>query len=117
MSGKIVRRSMVAQFNAGLERKLASGVLQALIIGARDASVLTPVKSSSLLNSQYLRVDKKGQRIVGTVGYTAEYALPVHDPEVKQTFRRASARKEFLKLGFERAEPEIRAVLAAAIKP
>ena len=117
MSGKIVHRSMVAQFEAGLERKLAGGVLQALIIGAREASVLTPIDTSTLLNSQFRNVGKRAGRIVGTVGYTAEYALAVHDPDNRQNFRRDSAEKEFLTKGFERAEPEIRAVLAAALKP
>jgi hypothetical protein len=78
MSGKIVHRSMVAQFEAGLERKLAGGVLQALIIGAREASVLTPIDTSTLLNSQFRNVGKRNGRIVGTVGYTAEYAQAQH---------------------------------------
>jgi hypothetical protein len=52
----------------------------------------------------------------GRVGYTAEYAAAVHDPDNPQNFRRASAEKEFLRKGFERAEPNIRNVIAGAIK-
>ncbi|KQP02457.1 hypothetical protein ASF45_20600 [Pseudorhodoferax sp. Leaf265] len=89
---------------------------QALILGASEASVLTPIDTSNLLNSQYRSVDKQGDRIVGTVGYTAEYAAAVHDADNAQTFRRPSAEKEFLKHGFERAEPNIRAVIKGAIK-
>ena len=77
---------------------------------------MTPIDTSTLINSQYKNVEAKAGRIVGTVGYTATYALPVHDPDNKQNFRRASSQKEFLKKGFEQAEPNIRAVLKGSIK-
>lgn len=104
------------QFIATTRMRAERGITQALILGASEASVFTPIDTSTLLNSQYRRVERDGERIVGTVGYTAEYALPVHDPDVKQSFRRPSARKEFLRLGFERAEPNIRAVIRGSIK-
>ena len=104
------------QFLAAIEQKAARGVTQALILGASEASVMTPVDTSTLLNSQFRNVAKEGSKIVGTVGYTAEYAKYVHDPNVKQRFRRSTARKEFLKLGFEEAEPNIRAVITGSIK-
>lgn len=104
------------QFLAAVEQKAARGVTQALILGASEASVMTPVDTSTLLNSQFRNVTKEGSKIVGTVGYTAEYARYVHDPNVKQKFRRSTAEKEFLRKGFEEAEPNIRAVIAGAIK-
>ena len=104
------------QFLSAVEQKAARGVTQALILGASEASVMTPVDTSTLLNSQFRNVAKEGSRIVGTVGYTAKYAKYVHDPNVKQRFRRSTAEKEFLKKGFEEAEPNIRAVIAGAIK-
>lgn len=104
------------QFVSKVERNAARGMVQGLVLGASEASILTPIDTSTLLNSQYRDVQKKGDKIVGTVGYTAEYATVVHNPDVKQTFRRATARKEFLKKGFEKAEPNIRAVIKGAIK-
>lgn len=104
------------QFISAVEQKAARGVTQALILGASEASVMTPVDTSTLLNSQFRNVAKDGSKIVGTVGYTAEYAKYVHDPNVKQKFRRSTAEKEFLKKGFEEAEPNIRAVITGAIK-
>ena len=104
------------QFLSAVEQKAARGVTQALILGAAEASVMTPVDTSTLLNSQFRSVAKDGSKIVGTVGYTAEYAKYVHDPNIKQRFRRSTAEKEFLKKGFEEAEPNIRAVIAVAIK-
>jgi hypothetical protein len=50
--------------------------------------------------------------VTGRVGYTANYAVFVHDPEVKQNFRRATARKEFLTKGFE----DTRSQIDAAVK-
>ena len=104
------------QFLSAVEQKAARGVTQALILGASEASVMTPVDTSTLLNSQFRNVTKDGSKIVGTVGYTAEYAKYVHDPNVKQKFRRSTAEKEFLRKGFEESEPNIRAVIAGAIK-
>jgi hypothetical protein len=108
--------NLMPQFIDSRQRKAAAGMSKALILGASEASVLTPIDTSTLLNSQYRKVEADGSRIVGTVGYTAEYARAVHDPDNAQTFRRASAEKEFLKRGFENAEPNIRAVIKGSLK-
>jgi hypothetical protein len=104
------------QFVAERQRLAARGMTQALVLGASEASVLTPVDTSTLLNSQYRDVRKEGDAIVGTVGYTAAYALAVHESKKPVTFRRATAEREFLRKGFENAEPNIRAVITGAIK-
>lgn len=104
------------QFVARVHDKAERGMTQALILGASEASVLTPIDTSNLLNSQYKAVRRIPGKVIGTVGYTAGYALPVHDPDHPQTFRRASAQKEFLRKGFENAEPNIRAVLKGSLK-
>lgn len=112
---RVVNR--LPQFTETVQHRAARGMTQALILGASEASVLTPIDTSNLINSQFrnVRVMADG-RVVGTVGYTAEYAMAVHDPANPQNFRRASATKEFLTKGFENAEPNIRAVLKGAIK-
>lgn len=104
------------QFVSKVEQKAARAMVQGLILGASEASVFTPIDTSTLLNSQYRDVRKEDTKIVGTVGYTASYAIPVNDPDVKQRFRRPTAKKEFLRLGFEKAEPNIRAVITGAIR-
>ena len=96
--------------------RAARGMTQALVLGASEAAVLTPIDTSTLLNSQFRNVRADGSRVVGTVGYTAEYAVPVHDPNVPQTFRRAGAEKLFLTKGMERAEPQMRRALAGSLK-
>jgi hypothetical protein len=114
MATRIVNR--LPQFISATERRAARGMTAALVLGASEASVMTPIDTSTLLNSQYRDVDKQGTRIVGTVGYTAQYAGPVHDPDNPQNFRRATAEKEFLSKGFERAEPSIRGVISGALR-
>jgi hypothetical protein len=105
------------QFTQSVQQRAAKGMTQALILGASEASVLTPIDTSTLINSQTPpKVQVSGGKVTGSLGYTADYALPVHDPSNPQDFRRASATKEFLRKGFERAEPNIRAVLKGSIK-
>jgi hypothetical protein len=111
---RVVNR--LPQFITSVQQRAAVAMNQALIVGAAEASVLTPIDTSTLLNSQYRRVERDGARIRGVVGYTAEYALPVHDPANPQRFRRATAEKEFLLKGMERARPNIERVLRGSIK-
>lgn len=106
----------MGQFIKRIEDKAHVGMAQALILGASESAALTPIDSSTLINSQFRQVVREGGAIVGRVGYTASYASPVHDPEHPQNFRRASAEKEFLKKGFERAEPNIRKALKGYLK-
>lgn len=104
------------QFIESVERRGARAMTSALVLGASEAAALTPIDTSTLLNSQYRDVQQEGHRVVGRVGYTADYAAPVHDPGHPQTFRRAGAEKSFLSKGMERAEPAIRQVLTQGIK-
>lgn len=111
---RVVNR--MPQFVEAVQHRAARGMTQALILGASEAAALTPIDTSNLINSQYRDVQQRGSKIVGRVGYTAEYAAVVHSPDHPQNFRRASAEKSFLSKGFERAEPNIRGVITGAIK-
>lgn len=82
-----------------MEVRAGRAVTKACVIIAANASVKTPIDTSTLLNSQYRTVTHSGTKFIGEIGYTARYAGPVHDPSVKQNFRRATAEKEFLRKG------------------
>lgn len=114
--GKARRTNNLPAFVGSRQEMGARAMTQALILGASEASVLTPIDTSELLNSQYRDVRQEGDKIIGRVGYTAAYAKFVHDPNVKQNFRRATAEKEFLRKGFERAKPNIDGVLTGGLK-
>lgn len=105
------------QFIADRQARAARAMTQALISIGAEASVLTPIgDSTNLLNSQFRRVEKVGDAIVGTLGYTAHYALPVHDPDRPMKFRRATAEKLFLAKGAANAEPAVRKALIGALR-
>lgn len=93
-------------------RKAVRAIQSAMLIGSAQAALYTPIDTSTLLNSQYREIIARGVRVTGRVGYTANYAVFVHDPAVLQTFRRSTARKEFLTKGFE----DTRSQIDAAVK-
>lgn len=92
-------------------RKAVRALQSAMIIGGSQAALYTPIDTSTLINSQFRELVVSGTRLTGRVGYTANYAVYVHNPNVKQTFRRATAKKEFLKEGFEETRSQIDAVV------
>lgn len=104
---------------SGVQRKGVRAITKAIIIGASNASVKTPMDTSTLLNSQRRKIESIGDIIKGTCSYgegEAVYAAYVHDPNVKQTFRRATAEKEFLKRGFEEAKSLIDAAVLGEMR-
>lgn len=61
-------------------RKVVRAIKSALLIVAPEAARMTPVaKSSALINSQFQEVMVNGTRITGRVGYSANYAVYVHE--------------------------------------
>lgn len=92
-------------------RKAVRALQSAMLIGGAQAALYTPIDTSTLINSQFREIVVKGTRITARVGYSANYAALVHDPTVKQKFRRSTAKKEFLKEGFEETRSQIDAVV------
>ncbi|HBS6228433.1 TPA: HK97 gp10 family phage protein [Klebsiella pneumoniae] len=92
-------------------RKAVRAIQSAMLIGSAQAALYTPIDTSTLINSQFREITANGTRVTGRVGYSANYAVYVHDPAVKQNFTRATARKEFLTKGFEDTRSQIDAVV------
>ena len=113
---RAVVRNLLPEFISTVQARAAKAITQSLILGGAEASAMTPIDTGTLINSQFRNVTKNGQEIIGTIGFTAEYAAAVHSPDHPQNFRRASAEKEFLRKGFERAEPAIKEALRRALK-
>ncbi|WP_241575033.1 HK97 gp10 family phage protein [Rosenbergiella nectarea] len=93
-------------------RKVVRALQSAMIIGSSQAAIYTPIDTSTLINSQYRELSVNGTRVTGRVGYSANYAVYVHDPNVPQTFHRATAEKEFLTKGFADTKEQIEAAIA-----
>lgn len=92
-------------------RKAVRALQSAMLIGGAQSALCTPIDTSTLINSQFREIVVKGTRLTARVGYSANYAALVHDPAVKQNFRRTTAKKEFLKEGFEETRSHIDAVV------
>ncbi|KLU16510.1 MULTISPECIES: hypothetical protein [Xenorhabdus] len=97
-------------------RKVVRAMYKALYIGSAQAALYTPIDTSTLINSQFRDVRFDGVRLTGRVGYSANYAVYVHDPKIKQNFRRATAKKAFLKLGFDEMRQQIDKAVTEELK-
>jgi hypothetical protein len=104
------------EFLSDKERLAAKVITQGTMLILTEASYRTPIDTNNLMNSYQRKIEQSGTKVTGTVFNTAEYAAYVHDPAVKQTFKRDSAVKEFLKVGGDSARPMIDTLLKKALK-
>lgn len=54
-------------------------IREVLITASGYAATMTPIDTANLINSQYVTVTKEGDKVIGTLGYTANYSAAVHD--------------------------------------
>lgn len=128
--GKAKVKNRFPQFAEGVERRVARAMTEALITIGAEANARAPQDSGTLINSQIRFVRKEGTRIVGTLGYTADYALAVHEAEGKLKgqprpkengkargeFWGPHGEPEFARKGAEAATPRVRQIIKRAIK-
>lgn len=110
------RRSTQA-FVDDVNRRAVRAVTAGLIVGASHAARYTPIDTSTLINSQYRDVRVNGVMITGRVGYSANYAIYVHEASGKLkgeprnsgggNYWDPNAKPKFLQAGFEEARQEI----------
>ena len=118
---KDVRRMFAKKIGEVSGSMTEETVTSVLIIGGMYASALTPVDTSTLINSQYRLVTKNANGWTGQLGYGARYAADVHNAsgKLKGQPRKTSGNywdpngePEFLTKGFERdGKPEIEALI------
>lgn len=60
-------------------QKIVTALTSASIIIATEAASMTPIATSTLINSQYRTIDVNGTRVTGRIGYSANYAIYVHN--------------------------------------
>ncbi|ARU94561.1 hypothetical protein [Tatumella citrea] len=60
-------------------RRAPRAVQSASIIIGSEAAVLTPIDTSTLINSQFRELMVNGTMVTGRVGYSADYAVYVHN--------------------------------------
>jgi hypothetical protein len=123
---KIRVTNNMGQFITAAQNKAARDMTAALILGQSEAASMTPIDTSTLINSAFKNVENNNGRITGTAGYTASYALAVHEAKGKLkgqprqngqgNYWDPTGEPQFLKKGFEQAADNIKAVLIGAIK-
>lgn len=63
--------------------KAVRALKSATYIIRTESATLTPIDTATLINSQFDTVEVNGTRITGKVGYSAKYALYVHNASGK----------------------------------
>ncbi|AVP40205.1 structural polyprotein [Escherichia phage vB_EcoS Sa179lw] len=63
--------------------KAVRAMKSATYIIRTESATLTPIDTSTLINSQFDTVEVNGTRITGRVGYSAKYAIYVHNASGK----------------------------------
>ena len=102
-----IRSNMNALVRDITGRRLPRAMTAALHEAGLVAAIYTPVDTSTLINSQFKEVITNGTRITGRIGYSANYAIYVADPNIPQKFTLPRARKEFLQHGVADAKPQM----------
>lgn len=75
-----VKRAAEQRFDRVIGPDTERAVYILLSQGAAYAATMTPIDTSTLINSQYApQIRQAGGKTTGHVGYTAEYAKWVHD--------------------------------------
>ncbi|OFV01300.1 hypothetical protein HMPREF3119_06035 [Morganella sp. HMSC11D09] len=121
-------------------RKVTRAIQAAMLIGGAQATLFTPIDTSTLINSQFREMTVSGTRLTGKVGYSAKYAMYVHSasgklkgqPRADFGVTRAgvafgggtgtgkywdpNAKPGFLKAGFEESRQQIEAAMEREMK-
>lgn len=103
------------------DKRAARAATAGAIVGQAYSQMLTPVDTSFLINSQFRKLEKLGTMWRATVGYTAAYALAVHErsgigkglprKNGNGNYWDPDAEPEFLVKGFELHKTEIDAAV------
>lgn len=78
-----VRRNVNRQLKLVIPAQAEKALHVATAIVGGYANLMTPVDTSTLVNSQYRRVQTELGKVVATIGYTAKYAAYVHEAKGK----------------------------------
>ncbi|MDT7834960.1 hypothetical protein [Aquabacterium sp. OR-4] len=67
------------EFVATTQQRAVRNLTSVLVRIGSEVAPLVPIETSTLINSQYRHIDMQGSALVGRIGFTAEYALAVHE--------------------------------------
>ena len=106
--------------------KAVRALKSATYIIRTESATLTPIDTSTLINSQFDTVEVSGTRITGKVGYSAKYALYVHNATGKLagkprsngngTYWSPGGEPQFLTKGAQRTKDLVDSVIEKEMK-
>ncbi len=121
-----VKRNIRRAFEDIEKTKTSTAVYAILSQGAAMAATMTPVDTSTLINSHFVDIQAGTGKTVGVTGYTAGYAAAVHEasgtlagqlrPDGNGNYWDPSGEPKFLTQGFEQIKASIPAILKAAYR-
>ncbi len=74
-----VRKNLRQQLTFAIPSHAEKAMHVATSIIGGYATLMTPVDTSNLINSQYRIVKNTGTKVIAAIGYTAKYAAAVHE--------------------------------------
>lgn len=122
---KRVKSAIRLKLEGAAVGKTDAAIYAVLSQGAAVAATMTPVDTSTLINSQYApQIERSAHGTTGTVGYTASYAAAVHEASGRLKgqdrangngqYWDPSGEPGFLDKGFEAIKSSVPAILKAA---
>lgn len=70
----------------GIKARTVAGMTELTLSVKRGSVQRTPIDTGNLRGSAFSKVEEEGTKIIGTVGYTAFYALYVHEMPANYNF-------------------------------
>lgn len=74
-----VRRALAKEAMEIAQKKSRKAVTEVLITAFGISANMTPIDTSTLINSQFREISVNDEVVTGILGYTAAYAAAVHD--------------------------------------
>ncbi len=106
--------------------KVVRALKSATYIIRTESASMTPIETSTLINSQFDTIEVNGTRVTGKVGYSADYALYVHNasgklagkprPSGKSTYWSPHAEPKFLTKAAEKTKVLVDKAIKAEMK-
>lgn len=106
--------------------KVVRALKSATYIIRTESATITPIETSTLINSQFDTIEVNGTRVTGKVGYSANYALYVHNasgklkgqprPSGKGTYWSPNGEPKFLTKAAEKTKDLVDKAIKAEMK-
>lgn len=123
---KAAQRRLDAVVEDVRTRKAVRAIKSAMFIIGAESALMTPMDTGTLVNSQFQETMINGTRITGRIGYSANYAVYVHNasgimkglprPNNRGNYWDPSGEPEFLTKAAERTRRQVDDIIRKEMK-